>query len=467
MLLPGSSFQRRVRRALLPLSAFMVVLVGRAQPDDRAITWPEDYFPELKTILATALKQSPQVLLKEIEVAQHDARVYGATSQRLPNIGADARYAVVETAISSNTDRRSRDQGLFYNVSASQPIFHWGALNNNVALARLRVALAEKNYAEAARALAVALRGSYLALIARKASLVHVRHAVNLRRADLELAREKLTAGTLASGEVGSRELDYHEARTALERNEIEFAAERKQFGRLAGIGDIAEDAIPATIPKPSYSEQAAARLVASVLRDEGKNFFEVRVAQMHVEEAELNYRIQKVRLLPKFNVSIGFRLENNTNATQAFVTQTGVAQRSAEINVRWNIFDGLATRGAKLEALADKRLWQEQREQAKDRVLDEIQRQARSLKLDAEDMGYAQTRLDVAESQLARVREEVKLGNMPQSAIELATRDVRQAEYRSALTRATFLSNWSAFVSLVGEDPVVNQIPSRYVREK
>lgn len=467
MLSLGSILRGRLRRAPLVFLSVVAVAALHGQPRDLAGTLPEDHFPELKIILQTAIKQSPQVLLREIEVAQQEARIYAADALRWPSMGGDIRYGSNQTAISSRTDTQSRDNGLFYSVGVNQSLFHWGAIKHSRDIARIRVAIAERNYVEAYRTLVRDLRRGYVGLVARKSGLRFSRYSLGLREAELKIARERLASGTVSPGEVGMRQLNLDEDRLRLDRTEAEFAGERRRFGRLAGIGDIAEDAIPAEMAKPVYSPALATSLLAALLRAGGKSSFEVQVAELQLRQADLDYRIASVRLRPKFNAAAAYSLQNSTYATQNSVTQTGISQQTIEVNARWSIFDGFASRGAKLEALTEKRYWERRRQIASETVLDEAQQLERMIALDARAMDFSENRRAGAEEGVRRAQEEVKLGNAPQTHIDNATGDLRLNEYNNALARAAFFSNWSSFVSLAGDDPALNSLPARYVREK
>ena len=56
-------------------------------------TMPEDSLPELKVILTSALKQSPQMLMSEISITQAEAARYSSSSQLLPQVNANASFA--------------------------------------------------------------------------------------------------------------------------------------------------------------------------------------------------------------------------------------------------------------------------------------------------------------------------------------------------------------------------------------
>jgi outer membrane protein TolC len=440
---------------------------GRAQLPETAGTLPEDYLPALKQILDSAMKQSPQVLLKQIEISQWEARVLITDAQRLPSAGGNFNYASNQTARSDNSTTRTRDNGLFYNFSLSQPLFQWGALKNQSLIARIGVSIAEKNYGEMRRSLAVSLRQTYLMLIAQKALVRHDRARQKLQQADLDLTQGRFAQGAASEAEVGGKKLGLDETNLAVARRESEFAAQRKAVARLAGLADIAEEAVPDEIPKPAYSAEVTARLLAALLRDGAKSTFAAEVAQLRIQESDLNLRIAKVRLLPKFRAEAGYSVQNNTSATQTSINQVGIAQQSAGIFGDWRIFDGFATKGAKQEALSTKRIHERELQIAVETALDSAQRLERDLALDAREMEQTEVRRTLAMALVDSAREEIARGNMKPAGMDEAKVALYAADYNNANARAKFLWHWSEFVSLAATDPVVNNLPSHYAREK
>ena len=458
---------RRHRCALAVIAGGLAIATARGQSVETAGTLPEDYLPALKAILDSAMKQSPQIILRELEVAQWEARVYVADAQRLPGIGGNLNYASNESAISGNASTRTRDTGLFYNFSINQPLFQWGALKNQSEIARIAVSIAEKNYGEARRSLAVALRQQYLMLIAKKALVRHGRFALKIQQADLAMMNEKLTSGTASQGEVAGRKLAVEDTSLQVARGEAEFASQRRSFARLAGLGEFPEDAVPVDVPRPTYSAERTASLLAAFLRDGAKSTFAAEVAEMRIREADLNYRIARVRLLPKFNAQAGYSVQNTTNASATSVIQTGVAQQSVGISGDWRIFDGFATKGAKLAALVTKRVRERELQSAVETALDTAQQLERDLALDVREMDQSDIRRTLALGAVDRAKEDIGLGKLPATALDVATANLYIAEFNNANARAKFLWHWSEFVSLAATDPVVNNLPNHYAREK
>lgn len=449
------------------LCCVAVLSPASAETTGLAGTLPEDYLPGLKPILERAMKQSPQILLQQIEIARNEARVLEADSERWPQVGGNIRYDSNRTAATSSAP--SADSGLFYSLNINQAVFHWGAIRHRGEIARIEVAIAEKNYAEAYRVLAVQLRQLYVQLVARNAQLRSERFTLSLRQRELATAKERLAIGSTSAAEIAGRELDLNEGQLLVDRYQAEFDADRRRLSRLAGISpDVPAEEIPTEIPLPRFDQAVSAELLAAMMRDGGKSTFAAEVADLHIKEADLNYRIARVRLLPKFNVGVGHSRESSTTATATQVSQTAITRDTIEVRGDWNIFDGWATKGSKREALADKHNWERRRDIDAEAQMDEAQRLERVVGIDARAMQYSEQRRAGAAGQVLLVQEDLKKsGTASQATVNSATRDLYNAEYNAALSRANFLSDWSAFVSLVGDDPALMNLPSRYVRAK
>jgi outer membrane protein TolC len=462
MKLAGLSHSRAFRRLAVAGLGLVIAVCGRSAPQEVAGTLPEAYFPALRQALESAATLSPTMLERALEVSVQQARLPMADAARLPRLGGTFDFSNNETAISENTSRKTRDSGLFYRIELNQALFHWGALKNESARARIAVALAQRNAQETHRLVALSLRQSYLVLVTKKAALVQARDRQRLRELSLKLARDKFDRGIASEGEVTGWLLAVEENAFELERQENEFAGMLRTFARTAGLREFKEAEVASDVPEVTPQVEVAAGLLAAVLRDRARSSFEVQVHELQAREADLSYRIAQVRLLPKFGATAGHYVENTTNATAVGVEQRGVIRQSIGVRADWAIFDGFAARGAKQEALASKRLAERRLDNAAERLMEEAQRQERSVALEAQAVKLTDRRRMLAAAALARLKEEVQLGNRPANELDEAAANVSQANAASAAARARYLGEWSALVSLAGADPLVQTLSSR-----
>jgi outer membrane protein TolC len=430
-------------------------------------TMPEDFLPQLKPLLVSAMDRSPLALgpLFEIELKQF-ARMR-ADASRLPSLGGNFNYGTTQTSTSTDSSSRSRDNGFFYNFGLNQAVYHWGALKNESAIARINELLAAKSYEKAYRDIAVLVRTLYLELVLRKARVRLARANVEAANEVLKITRERVARGAAPAAEVASDELKVRAADLELGRAESDFTTVRRSLERIAGAGPIDAEAIPAELPKPAASGSLATALTAEVLRDGAKGTIEAQMHDLRIREALLRYEVEKVRLLPKFGLGAGYSLENNTNVNGNFVEQRAVARQSVSIGAGWTIFDGFTTRAQKLEAKANERLHTLRRKLELEELQDKAQELERTVKLDAVQFDLADIQRANAVESRRVTAQEAGFGKVAKSDVDRAELVVLQAEARLVESRAAYFRNWSQLVAISGHDPALKNLPVRHAREK
>lgn len=461
------TFRRASRCAVGALC--LGLMAARAAPPvpDIAGTMPEDLLPGLRTVLETAFQRSPQLIGAEFEHVLAEIRIQSTDAARLPGVSGNLNYANNQTAISSNTSSQTRDNGLFYSLGVTQPLFHWRALKNQSDSARVNLLIARKSYDLAARELGVVLRRAYLALVVEKARVRAVAESLRLQRDEVAVMGEKKERGTVSSAAFEGEKLRLREIQYEYDRAAAEAEANRRRFARLAGLAQLPDEAIPEEIPAPVYTPDLAAALAAAVMRDNARSTLEYEIYELRVRDALLRHAIEKVRLYPKFFASAGYSLENSTNVNNNVVSQQGIQRQTISVYAQWSIFDGFATKAAVREALATKRLQERRLAVETEALLQNVQILERALKLDAEQLALAEIRRSLAVENARVTAREVEFGNLAKGEVARAQAGVLQATARHQEVRASLLSRWSEFVALAGADPTLRNPSVRHAPEK
>lgn len=456
-----------ISRCALVLSLLIPLAGAQGQGSEIAGTMPEDHLPALRAILATAMQRSPATIEAEFRRASAEAQVIVADSVRLPGVRGQLNYASNDTSISSANSSQSRATGFFYNLSVDQALFHWGALKNQSEAARIRRAIEQRKLDVARGSLAVILRKAYLALIVEKAKLRHWRESLAQLRAEFVVLEARRETGGVASSVVENERLRERRMRLDTERAEAEFTTNRARFARLAGLGELSEEAVPAEIPVPLCTPALANAVSAALLRDGARGTLEYEVLDLAVQEAIRRHKIEKVRLLPKFYASAGLSLENSTDVNGNNVNQQGIQRRSVSISAQWNIFDGFASKGTTRDAVAARRLAERNLAARTEEVLQDAQAFARLIRLDTEEAEYSDLQHGLAIQGRKRLAEEASLGNVPQAEVDRAQLSIVQAEAGKFAARAALLGRWSELVALAGDDPLLKTPPVRHEPKK
>ncbi|MBI5380829.1 MAG: TolC family protein [Opitutae bacterium] len=440
-----------------------------AQPVDPAKTLPEKDVPVLAEIIAQALRQSPRMLSKSLDLAKADAERIMAGSGRWPSLGGDARAATGTVAV-SNT-QSTREEGFFYNIGLNQALYRWGTVRASNEIGILQQKIAQRQNAEVYRGLVVEIRNSFLNLIYQKKALQLT--LFNLQTAEHNFAalQERNALGLVAANEFGAAQLSMQEQRLAVARLRSTYDNGKRMLVRLAGLKSLADESIPDTLARPDWTEDQAVNLVSVFEQSNGvTNTPSAMVLNYSIRKNELDYRIAKMRLRPMVNFFASMSVQNQSNISVDPKTNKPVTNsmetrnQSVGVVANWSIFDGFYTRGMKLRTLADKRLAERQLQTHVETVNDQIRSLTEQLNLAAQGVALSEQRLEMSKGGLAFVQEEVKQGRFSANMEDSVRSGVMQAELTALANRIELYSRWSDLVSLLWVDPMIRNLPASYL---
>ena len=426
-------------------------------------TLPEDLLPGLKPLLKAAVERSPNTISASISLAQAEASKYTYAAPLWPALSGNADYQVTSTSESNSPSVTQR--GIFYGATLSQPIFQWGAYKNNAAIGSLGVKIAERQFADAYRGLAVAIREQYMGLIQKKVMLRNARFGLKISQESLAAQQARFEAGSSSQAELGNSRISVEQAQLDSDQAEEAFAYSKRVFTRLVGIDDLDDEAIPLELPHPQYSATMTDAIFAGFVGQGIESTFQRQVYQMYIKEQDLNYSVQKVRLLPKFSALASYNLSDETYPTPGHVEQIAVGEETFQVQATWTIFDGFSTRGAKLQALATKRLYERLLKTYVDSTVDQINDMRRQVGFSSRAMSITEVHHNLIAAEVKRLADDKNLGYASQATIDTGVLNLYATEYQVAYARTSYLSVWSEFISLAGIDPAMDNISPRYVR--
>ena len=429
------------------------------------VALPEDLLPGLQPLLETAMKESPAMLTANLTVATADANAIVGRSGLEPSLSRYGQYVSTQEAISSNTSSRSTTSGPVYGLNLSQPIFQWGALKHQADFGALRSSIARRQYAEAYRALSLSIRAQYLSLIEKKIATRNAHNAEKAAEETLSVQEERLRNGRISAGEITEPRLLLQEAQINLDKANEDYDSSRRMLAHLVGLQNIDDSAIPDDIPRPTFAPETTASFFADRNKhDPLESNVLLQTYKDAIKQDELTYKIQKVRLYPKFNVFANYTQENQTNvdATQKPIL-TAITVTTLGVGGTWTIFDGFATRGAIRSALAAKRLAERQMADYSATTADALMNLQKQIGFAGRLMDLTETRRALAVAAIGKVQNDVKNGVSPQSLLNAVSQNADTATLTAVSARADFLSRWAEYLSLAGVDPVLDKLPSSY----
>ncbi len=424
----------------------------RAQESLVEGTMPEDFLPGLRSILSIAVSRSPVALQGQIDMAIAEANRYGAYAVYWPSMGGGANYGRSSASTSGQTGS-STSSGFGYSVGVNRDLFEWGADKAQVDIAKLNSKMAQRNFAEAYRTLAVTIRSQYLGLIVKKVSLRNTQFLLDLQKRNLDAVAEKAKNGMISKDSVEPLQLDYKEALLNAEKMKTDYNFARLVFARLAGLDSFSDEEVPSTISRPVFHPDLADALLQQFIGGGVHSTFADDVFKIDIDIQKLNYRVTKYTLFPKAGIGASYGVSTSNTVINGDATVSRVASSFVGLNIGWTIFDGFRTHYAK------------QSSSYETKAVDD----ATNMK---ELCGFADRAVDIAvvrrglgENGVRQLTEQVKLGSVSQDTLNSQTQNFNQADYVATVSVSDFFNRWTDFVSLVGQDPALKNLPSAYVR--
>jgi len=453
-----SSFVRMLAVGLLG-----VPMAGWAQTSSDLPPLPEDLMPVLRPMLVTALGQSPQMIVQNINIATAEAIRIQNASGMLPGVSGFAEYGAVKETVAQAS---SSSKGSYYNLSFNQPIFAWGALKYRADSGKIGIFIAEHQYADAYRLLVVSLRTQFLALVTKKITLRNAEYTLKQAEETLATVEERFKTGRASAEEMAEPRLAVDEARLARDQAVEDLENSKRLFLLMVGKANLDLEVIPEDVPRPVYAPEVVTRLLQEFVQSDAEQTYSAQVWRDYIKSADLDYRIARVNLLPKLNFSASLGESVTTAVGQNYVQTYSLNTASWNLVAYWSIFDGFATRGAKLSALDRKRSYERTLRTNTDQTIAQVRDLEKQLGFAWRRLEISQSRRDISEAAFKHLAENLKLGSASQAAVNSAQLAFYTSEFTLAYARSGYLNYWSQFVSTLCVDPILNVLPASYLKD-
>lgn len=416
---------------------------------------PERSLPGLENILRHAAAQSPRMINRTLELEIAENNRLQARAGILPHVSAYYRHYETQDERADVSGQLDASK-IYYDLSITQPLFHWGERRNNARIGELHKAIAEGNHREAYRGLAQELRQRYLSLAVSRQYVLRARHSLQLARTAAALAEQRLAKREISEVEAFPIRLAVEQGQIALERSEFDFEMARQSFARLAGLPRLDEASVPDDIPAVAAATPAVDSLLAAYLSQSEPGSTEAVNQRTQLQIEELNYQNQKTRLRPKISLAGGIN-QDETSYTLNTAQKYRVTSAYAGFTVSWTLFDGFAAQAGTRNALARRRQAENDYAETVHRLGQQAQTQARQLNFAARQMAITERAFTSAEGHLRSKRDEFQRGLISEAdlgAVELSLIDARIAAFNA---RIDYFTRIGDFLGTLARDPAAS----------
>jgi outer membrane protein TolC len=435
------------------LVAVATLILAPAAIANDSLVMPEDVFPALQQTLTALAGQSPRMVANNLNLLAADGELEQARSGLYPTLGGFYQYNQTQDQRNDLPGTTLDTDKTYYSLVLTQPLFHWGERRNTARIGEIRREIATENYSEAYRLLAQEVRATYLAVVAGKVHYETARFNRVRANQDLALAEDRLAKKEISDNVVFQNRIAADEAQIREEAAEMELATAKQNLAALTGQPELADAAIPESIPSLPVSRVQVERLLAQFLAQGEPDTAAARIQRQSIIIEDLTYQNQKTRLKPKLNFVAGLS-QDEQSYTANLAQKYGVQSRYVGLAVNWSIFDGFAARGATASALARKRLAEHNYKQYTETLARDARRAARMVNLAERQLAISERLLNSSGNFLEYTKADFERGQAAVTDVAKA-----QAGYNNSLSatntaRANYLLRISEFASLIGVAP-------------
>ncbi len=410
---------------------------------------PENSVPGLREILDAAMTEAESIQLRDFAERDFEGRQLVARSSQNPSVDANVTYRKEQDFEDEDSEIGDR---LLYSLTLSKSLYHWGALKANRIKGDLNLEIEELKTFETYRSLALDIRRRYLAILIAKKEVDLSQTNLERSQARLALEQERLKAGAASVVQVYDLEVAANGAELDVMKRDINLEDQIDALARLVGLpSERIESSLHSGIPEQSILSSEEIAALARYFDEGVENSPSLQTQSKSIESSEKDLHIANQRLKPKINLTAGitqFELDEIGRTRAEEIVYGGVS-------VRWNIFDGRATRGSKVSAIARIEQLKRQFESAKSTYHYNLERAQRLLDLNSRILEREEKALTQASNYLRDTKKDFDSGraspdDLEKIEISFATQDIRtqraRSDYHNALSNMASLLGFDSF---------------------
>ena len=431
------------------------LFIAAANPLPAELDFAEELFPELGPLMQMASRGGAEFQLSELRVEERQGDLDVAVGRRKPQVRA---YARVASAYEMREDIDDRFRGsVNANVTLSQPLYHWGNLERQQAVAENRIALEGVEFAQSGARYFMEIRRAYLQWLLMKERRAILEQSIALSESFVDARRQLVGVGQSSEQEVlemEARLLENHESQAFVE---TQINALKGTLRRLVGSGfDAGQlEGRPLSVIEPMTSGEfeillREANVASGDVMDPAVQRFAVLE---EIEETQL--AMLDNQNLPKVDFVAGVFTDHLDSANQEdFILRI---QYYAGLQVNWSIFDGWQTDGWKRSTLARKRAYALRGQSSKEASRQRVETLLAQLQLNLKQIEARQKREVILGRRMDLVREQAERAQV--TGVDRIEGEIDYLEVRQRLmeARVNYLMNAMELGILLGKDPAAS----------
>ncbi|MDQ8201014.1 TolC family protein [Pelagicoccus enzymogenes] len=409
---------------------------------------PEHMIPQLKEVIASALEGSESMLLREYFEEESEGRRISARAAVMPTFQSNVAFRQeknLDTAAGEGWENR-----VVYNVTLSQPLYHWGTRRSEKELGELQYEAEKLNTDLVAASVVSRARMDFMRLIVAKQRAKRARLDADLASGQLDFQRSQVEAGAASESSLTRFELDLERKDLQALRAEADYDYRLDELAIFAAMSAKTLDGLAVgLVPQFEILDEAAVAGLVKYYDQAVEQDERIKQSAINIEVNKRQLEIAQKTLLPKVDAQLGL----SSNALDLDGTRREQEYSYFGLSVGWTVFDGYRKKGRTMEALSRlsraeraKRLGEEQLVLGFDRLLQKLNIEGRALAIE-------ERVLQRSLEELEQVKLAVEEQRAPLSSEEKAQRDYDNTLIRTQDSRISYLDTLSQVASELGLD--------------
>ncbi len=409
---------------------------------------PEDLIPQIRGVVAAALEGAEPMLQRQYMEEESGGRRISARSAVLPSFRSNVAFRQekdLDSADSSGFENR-----VVYNVTLSQPVYHWGTKLDEKELGELQYEMEQLSTAIVASSVVAQVRRDFMNLLVAKQKLSRVQVDLELAKSQLEFQKSQVEAGAESESSLDRFEL-------GLERKSLQALREESEWefrlGELANFVSMEpselDGLVVGVVPQCIILEQEEIDSLVAYYDEAVAADERIQQGEIDIEVNKRRLDIAKKSLLPKIDAQIGL----SSNALDLDGTRREQEYSYVGLSVGWTVFDGFRKKGQTMEALSRLNRAERAKRIGKERLVLSFDRLLRRLSIEARALAIEERVLQGALDELDDVKRAVAEQRSPVSAEQKAQRDYDNALIRTQGSRISYLDTLSQVANELGLD--------------
>lgn len=404
-------------------------------------------------VLQHAAYDSPEMLEARLSIAQSNADRLRGWVTYLPQISMSYQVGGTHEIRKSINPSDATRYGGSYSVSASHPLYHWGAIAARRELGFSQETIAEKQGVIKFAQMIPRIRASYGQLVVKKNALTLLEKKIENKTLSLEKSQTLLEMGRKSANEVAqlslelrSHQLEKKHALNLMERDLVNFRNE-------TGFLDLTVDQIPNDLELPEHDIANLESEYMAFKNERFKHSLPQSIANEHHRSIKNQLIIVNASEKPTFNFGFGMS-QAPVEVNNKYEISTNF---STGITGSWTLFDRDESKSNKRSLLLRKRQVDMQLETTRSRLFAEGKHLLESLISSNQAYKLRIEQLKLTEEALATAQSNFERGDINQE--DLHTTELKVLEVKnSVLTdKVNLLNAYYSFLGTIFMDTAID----------